>query len=248
MTSAPETRKPETSGAPRPDAGESGVSIRPLDPRDARAVDAVSALHERLLGGSPVVQLGPQFMRRFYYRKLVQDGLIRCELCYVNEKPAGFIAYTRRATDFLGQGIRRHWLYLSFLMLSIILRSPRHLQVILRTLGMMQKRSAIPGKQYDAEALSLGVLPEFRSREFVQGTGRRLSAELFDRARAYFREKGIPEFHLLVEAGNREAVLFYHSYGCRVEKYPDGTGKTLRAVCSTGAAADAAAPAERKAP
>ena len=46
------------------------------DPVNATHVEAIARLHARLLGHSPIPQLGPLFMRRFYYSRLVEDGVI----------------------------------------------------------------------------------------------------------------------------------------------------------------------------
>ncbi len=79
------------------------------------------------------------------------------------------------------------------------------------------------------ETLSLGVLPEFRGRDHAR-TGRHVARELFDAAKKYFRDNAIAEFSLVVDADNREALLFYRTAGCRFAPGPDES--IIRAICS----------------
>jgi ribosomal protein S18 acetylase RimI-like enzyme len=188
--------------------------LEPLDPRDSSAVDAIARLHSELLPGSPISRLGRRFMRRFYYRLLVADRLIGGHLFYVEGQPAGFIAYTAQPGRFMIEGLKRHWLFLSGLMGADLLADPRRLRTVIWTLNHMRQPGHAPAPG-EGEILSFGVSPEFRNSQFVRRTGRRVSAELFECARDYFRRQGIAHYRAVVESGNREALLFYHAHGCR---------------------------------
>ena len=208
--------------------------IAPLDPRSTDDIEAAVRLHTLLLPRSPVVQLGPEFMRHFYYRTLIEDGLLCCDLYYWQGDAAGFIAYTKHASSFLASGLRRHWVFLAALMVWVTLRHPARLMVMLRVLGMMRGRRGRTGSISEGESLSFGVLPEYRSREFVGRTGRRISMELFEGVREYFRRERISSFRFLTEADNREALLFYHAMGGRfLQDSPEG-GRTVEVICPTG--------------
>ena len=213
--------------------------VTPLDPRSVTDVESAVRLHALLLPRSPVARLGSAFMRHFYYRVLIEDGLVRCDLYHCQGVAAGFIVYTTYPSDFMAQGLRRHWLYLALLMVGLGLRHPVRLAVMLRVLTSMRGRRSQAGSISEGEALSFGVLPEYRSSEFVRRTGRRISRELFQRASEYFRREKIASFRLLVEADNREALLFYHAMGGRVRHGPKEGGQTVEIICATGDAKSA---------
>src|SRR3989338_4160156 len=96
--------------------------IRPLDPRSVADVESAARLHSLLLPRSPLSQLGPEFMRHFYYRTLIEDGLVRCDLYNYRGVAVGFIAYTKYPSDFMARGLRRHCFYLAALMAGLRLR------------------------------------------------------------------------------------------------------------------------------
>ena len=188
--------------------------IERLDPRDLSAVADVARLHAGLLSESPIVGLGPAFMRRFYYRKLVEDGLVAVSIYYCKGVAAGFIAYTGHSSTFMAEGLRRHWFCLSLVLAGSVLRDPRRFRGIIWTLNHMRKQRSAPRESPPGELLSFGVLSEYRTAAYIRQTGRRISLELYDHAIAYFRDHGIPMFRAVVEKSNREALLFYQSLDC----------------------------------
>jgi ribosomal protein S18 acetylase RimI-like enzyme len=204
--------------------------IKPLDPQDRSDVADAARLYAALLPNTALTKLGEDFMKGFYFGALVEDGIIRCDLYYYQGRPAGFIAYTEQGWGFVSVSVRRHWFRLGMLLGWSVLRNPARLKTIGEVLLLMRKRGDEPPPPYRAEFLVFGVLPEFRSREFIQQTGRRISAELFENAKQCFARLGLPGFRLMVEADNREAVLFYHRMGCKLEKLSFGEGKVLQAV------------------
>ena len=200
-----------------------------LDPKNLAAVADVARLHIELLPGSPISRLGPEFTRQFYYRKLVEDGLVCCSVYYCDGAPVGFIAYTKHANTFLMEGLRRHWLYLSAVMLGAVIRQPRRLAGILWTVGYMRKQRTAPQRPVNAELLSFGVLAGFRTSKYIRATGRRISLALYDHACEYFRDQGIRQFRAVVEKSNREALLFYHALEC---EFDPGDAQTVQVLCT----------------
>ena len=220
--------------------------IRALDPQDPRDLEAVAKMHTALLPGSPVCQLGAEFMQRFYYRKLVEDGLIHCDL-YINEgTPVGFIAYTEIPSRFMSEGLRRHGLYLAGIMILSLLRHPSRIAAVLRTLRIMSRRTRKTEGAQEGEMLSLGVLPQFRSPDFTRRTGTRISSALFENARGYFRNRGVAEIYLLVEAENKPAMMLYKAMGGRFEQDAASKGKSLRVTYSSADRRDYAAAPEKR--
>ena len=190
-----------------------------LAARDRAGAEDAARLHEQLLPTSPVVRLGPRFIRRFYYDSLVADGLIACAIAYADGAPAGFIVCTRTPARFMADGLRRHVAGLSAVLLGEVVSDPRRLKVIWWTVTHMRRnpaRAAAAGTDdAEGEVLSFGVLPEFRNPAWIRRTRRRISLELFGWARGYFRSARLPRFRAVVESSNREALFFYSGQGCR---------------------------------
>jgi hypothetical protein len=218
------------------------TGVKSLVPTDPRQVQEVSQLHAKLLPDSPVVGLGSTFLESFYYKTLVADSLVWCDLSYHDGVAAGFIAYTDRPKDFMSRGLRHHWPWLAMLLAGSVARHPTRGKTILQVLAMMRSRKQeLPGGT-GGEILSFGVLPAFRGMEFTRRTGRRISMDLFDSASEFFRGRNIQSFRMLVAASNREALLFYHALGCTFEPLPGRNGKTVQVTYTFASDADLADP------
>ncbi len=218
--------------------------IRPLGPQNRAEIEDAVRLHSDLLPQSPIVRLGLTFMRRFYYRRLVEDGLICADLYYSEGRPAGFIVYTKYPADFMTQGLRRHWVRLAGVMVRSLIRRPLLLAELLRVFSLMLHRKGQAGAVPQGEILSFGVIPEYRGSAFVRRTHQHISLELFERAKEYFRRQNIPSFRMLLEADNREALLFYLAQDCRVQRQASGaSGKTIELIYTGGSEPAGASPA-----
>lgn len=208
--------------------------IAPLMAMDGTAVEDIARLHATLLPASPIPRLGLGFMRKFYYRSLVADNLIHCQVSYVAGQPAGFITCTAQPSRFMAEGLRRHWFRLAWVMLGEVLADPRRLVVIFWTLNYMRRRPGPAHEPGEGEILSFGVLPEFRTTTFVRQSGRRIAIELLAAARDFFATTGIPRYRAVVESGNREALLFYSAQGWHVK--PGGGGAPGTIILQAGVA------------
>src|SRR5438046_3148749 len=71
------------------------------------------------------------------------------------------------------------------------------------------------GRNHLAEVLAIGVLPEYRTPEFVHRPGLRVGEELIAHVMSYFRSVGVDRARMVVEAHNKPALLFYHRLGGR---------------------------------
>ncbi len=196
------------------------MSIELLDPNNAADVDAVAALHEAYLAGSPIMRMGKRYLRKFHYSTLVRSGLIGCTLCRIDGRVVGFISYTAYPLDFMSRGLRRYFFPLAWLMLGSVLARPALLKEILMTLRMMGERST-ESRETDArglgEALSLVVIPEFQN--YIPPGGRsRVAFRLFEVAVERLREQGVDRVYLWVQPTNRAANLLYSTMGCSFEK------------------------------
>lgn len=186
---------------------------------------AVAYLHAALMPASPVVRLGIGFMVNFYYHHLVRDGLIDCRLARVNDRPAGFVAYTTRPHDFMLAGLRRHLSALVPVLAGALLERPSRISVVGRALGILKRRrdDLAAGPAYDAEILSLGILPQYRTGDFVRRTGANLGRQLFEEAVAHAQQGGVHTLAMLSEVRDRATLVFLHSLGCQfLREWIDG--------------------------
>jgi len=180
-------------------------------------VASITGLHLELLGHGPMARLGELFLRRFCYGVLLRDGLMRAALFEVDGRPAGFVAYTSRSITFHREAIRRHWAYVAWLIALSVVRDPRLVARLLKAARLMFSRRAELdlGRDPLGEVLAIGVLPEYRTPEFVHRTGLRVGEELIAHVMSYFRSVGVDRARMVVEAHNKPALLFYHRLGGR---------------------------------
>ncbi len=195
--------------------------LREIDVANRHDVIAITGLHLGLLGHGPMARLGELFLRRFCYGVLLRDGLMRAALFEVDGRPAGFVAYTSRSITFHREAIRRRWAYVACLIALSVVRDPRLVARLLKAARLMFSRRAELnlGRDPLGEVLAIGVLPEYRTPEFVHRTGLRIGEELIAHAMSYFRSVGVDRVRMVVEAHNTPALFFYHRLGGRFEPY-----------------------------
>jgi ribosomal protein S18 acetylase RimI-like enzyme len=183
-------------------------ATRPAVPAD------LARLHAALLGHSPVALLGPRFMRDFYYSVLPRMGLISGVLAYVDQRPAGFIVATDDSSGFMRRALRRHFFQVAWVMGLSVLGDPKRLGAIWEALQIMRNLPpADPQAPAAGELLSFGVLPEFRTREFMVRTRLRISQDLLKTAMTQLSAQGVARARVIVDADNLEARLFYLGNG-----------------------------------
>ena len=85
---------------------------------DGRMASDLTFLHESLLPHSPLVLMGPDFMRSFYYGLLPADDFVCGAVAYYDDAPAGFIVATGDANGFMSKATRRNWLRLGWIVLG----------------------------------------------------------------------------------------------------------------------------------
>ncbi|MCZ7525370.1 MAG: hypothetical protein M5U14_02645 [Acidimicrobiia bacterium] len=196
-----------------------GCTIHDLDPDDRTAVAAVARLHRELIT-TGIGRLGDRFVERYLYTVLVRDGLLRAALCEVDGAPAGFVAWTTRASSFHRDALRRHWVSSGWILGTSMLRHPslvRELATLLRVARSRAPGGAGRGEgeggpgSPECEVLAIGVRPEYRSPAFVRSRRLRLSTALFEHAAERFRAAGADVARVLVEADNTPTLAFYRA-------------------------------------
>ena len=195
------------------------MGIETLDPRNADDVSAVADIHMQVLGDSPIVGLGPRFLRNVFYGKLVEDGAVRVIMCRHEGQIIGFISYTPDPQGFMGKGIRKHFLYLTGVMSVSILTKPALIKGIIRALGMVRARAG-EREEHDprlGEVISLATRPGSQ-KHVPEGGTTRLAVRLFQDAITAFRDLQYERIHLLVQPDNRASNILCSVMGCQFEK------------------------------
>jgi len=82
--------------------------------------------------------------------------------------------------------------------------------------------------------VAIGVLPEYRSTQFVRRTGRRISHELIRHAARWFRDRGLERMRLIVDADNVQTILFYHGLGAKLSQLTYGGVASYMVSLDTG--------------
>lgn len=197
------------------------MGVEHLDPRNAADVANVAALYEEHLADSPVVLLGPRFLREFYYSRLIADGLMGCLVCRVDGNVVAFLSWTNRPQDFIGVGIRRHVVALSWIMLKAVVAQPRLVKNIVSALRIVARRkddqAAPDAKDACIEALSLVVPPKYQKHVPPGGTSR-LTVRLVDMLGQHARQQGVDRILYVVQPRNRASSIFFSAMGCKFEK------------------------------
>ena len=196
------------------------MAIEHLDPRIAADVDRVATLYEEHLGDSFVVLLGPRFLREFFFSRLVESELLGCLVCRVDGRVVAFLSWTNRPGDFIGRGIKRHFIALSWIMLKDVIRTPSALGRIVAALKMVTKRSGDHGGEGDPkaiEAISLVVPPEYQT--YVPAGGKaRTTVRLVQELAAHARGEGMERVFYVVKPANKASSIFFAVMGCEMNK------------------------------
>lgn len=198
--------------------------MREVIPSDPEAIAWAAGLHRELFREIGLVaQLGERLLRRFCYTVMVRDGLMKATVLEVEGRPAGLIAYTTDSKAAHGAATQRYLgMVLRETLVSAIL-DPRILAGFPGALRLLRDRreERIETGGPVAEVLALGVLPEFRSPEFLRRTGLRPGDLLLGRALADLKLAGFREARGVVLAENKPALMFFRLRASRVEPYPN---------------------------
>ena len=110
--------------------------------------------------------------------------------------------------------VRKHFLRVAFVMTWSVLRDPRRLGAIWEALQIMRGLPVnIANDAPQGELLSMGVPPEFRSRDFLLKARLRISQDLLKTVQLQLAERDVSRVRVIVDADNLEARLFYGSQG-----------------------------------
>lgn len=173
----------------------------------------LTVLHRALLPRSPVALLGDEFMERFYYSILPREGLIFGALAYVDDRPAGFAVATHDSAGFMRTAFRRWWHRLAWVIGISLVVKPTRVAALWEAWRIMTTRPAVRSSRPQGEALSIGVLPEYREPGFVRETGLRISVDLMRSGLSQLRARGVREVRTIIDADNMPSKLFHQRFG-----------------------------------
>lgn len=163
--------------------------------------------------------LGRIFAQHFYYRRLPKHGLIFGFVACLDDRPIGFAVGTTDSGGFMSRGLRAEWRTLAWALPASMLSRPRSVVSLWRTLRLMKERGAYSGNApCSAELLSMGVLPDYRTRKFKQRLGLSPSAELLRAVTSRFSAQGLDRAVLYVDRDNSRATRFYAEQGWKAER------------------------------
>jgi ribosomal protein S18 acetylase RimI-like enzyme len=182
-----------------------------LDPNDRAQLEAFADLHEATLPDSVPVQFGRRFMTRFYFPKLVEDGLAGADLFRFEGQWAGYNLYTKYPHSMLRDAIRRHFIFLCGFMPGVLLANPRALRAIPK---LLRNTGGFPELPRTGYWLTFGVHPDFRR---AQVGGKRIANLLVEGMFEYFREAGFDAVEGTTDRSNGPALILYRTMGFRVQ-------------------------------
>jgi ribosomal protein S18 acetylase RimI-like enzyme len=182
-----------------------------LDPDDRAQLEAIAELHEITLPYSVPVQFGRRFMMRFYFPKLVADGLAAGDLFRFEGKWAGYTFYTKHPHTMLRDAVKRHFLFLCAFMPTVFLANPRALRAIPK---MLANQGGFPELPRTGYWLTFGVHPDFRR---VEVDGKRIADQLILRMLEYFRGEGYDAVEGTTDRSNGSALILYRTMGFQLQ-------------------------------
>lgn len=178
----------------------------------------LAGLHMRILPTSPLCAYGRPLLEEFYYTLLPRDGLIVGVISYVDGRPAGLAVGATDSVGFMRRAIRNHWPLIMRLLLASLARNPRRVAELFRAMIIMGRQKEEPCTGLVGQKLTLGVLPEYCTREFKERTGRHVAHEVSTGLMVEFEKAGVPLVRTFIERGNHRSLSRAMRRGWRIRR------------------------------
>jgi hypothetical protein len=167
-----------------------------IGPMRAEETVAVARMHYDFFAqgernGHSIAKLGPDFLAGVFYRLNLDNPFFFVDVARVDGVVAGFSAYASDGRAAFRHVLRRHAGALAAAAARLALTRPRALVAhVLGNIGLINDDVPPPIKDVKGWWLLLGVLPEYRTREFHARSGLRLADELWSYMEATLRAHG----------------------------------------------------------
>lgn len=208
----------ETSRVEALMSAEDEIEIGPLR-RDE--IPEVARFHCRWFGpgselqvdGASLAMLGGEFLASAFYTANFDNPNLHVHVARWDGRIVGFnvFASDRRAVG--RHALLRHLPRLVGSTLLALVRHPLALVHLLSNLKYLRGEDAAWLRDDDAHWLVFTVEPELRSQEFVERTGRRLTAEMFGAMEEELRARGCPAWYGTVWVSNAPMNRFMERIG-----------------------------------
>jgi len=205
------------------------TQIISLKAMDKERINQIANLHQLLIPESPVPKLGSFFMKYFYYSRLVRKSILDCAIYEYEGRSVGFCVYTTDIDNLFMKGISSNFIWFCIVIIIALIQKPNRINEIMKAMNL--EKGLETEEKLAASILSFGVLPEFRSPRFISDSGLKISNELFESVLEELKTRNFAYVNMLIEPDNREALLFYTQYECKMKKVFKNKRVLIKATC-----------------
>ena len=171
-------------------------------------------------------EIGVHFRERIFYPAVLSHPQSFVWIYKVGDRLAGYIVGTKDTSDFYQYLKSFRPFRLSLLIAKASLKNPK---LLVQCFHLRRKFNQPSQEQFAAaEIISLGVLPEFRTKEFEQAAGTHVADHLFQKGIMSFKELNVKKFQVSTIETNEPANIFYREHGCERA----GTTRPFQVACN----------------
>lgn len=214
----------------RDETGLPSISIRgatptiEFGPMQADETDAVASLHYEFFGAGDVhgwslAKLGPSALAGLFYAPGLDNPELVVDLARHNGRPVAFSVYSAGKGSVLGHALRTHLWSMCKTGLAAAGRKPSAVMSLLANLRYLVGEE-LPDEvaQYEPRGwwIVAGVLPRYRTKEFVAQTGLRIADVLVERMERAMTERTCRVWYGVVRGDNIPMTRFMQRWGGKV--------------------------------
>ena len=188
--------------------------LQAIRPNDFRALAEAHVLLDPTAFLSQFDNIGITFRERIFYPTLAHDPDCFVWIYSFEGQLAGYVAGTKDVRTFYERLKRARPFYLFRLLLKASLKKPKLIVECFATKRRLEQ--SYLNQSLRVEILSLGVLPQFRTKEFEEKHGVHIAGDLFKKAVGTFRDWRVPRFKVMTTQENEVANRFYKKQGCQL--------------------------------
>lgn len=195
---------------------------------DDDGIESISILHEELLPESIFAIFGKEFLSKYFYKEVIKNENLFCDIYEFNRKIIGFITYTNDSPHIFIRQIKNHPFLISFILIKVIFKRASRLKFILSSINFLFKQQKKILPDISSEILSFAVLPEYRVHNYDKATGTirdtnfykqsgiKVGEELFNRMITNLKRLNCKRLKIMTPADNISSNLFYKKMGCEL--------------------------------